>query len=111
MSKKGRTHEENLKLVCAVCTNLRGKKASRGVSNEEEKDIQKFVLNPTINVQSTSLKASATLALFTFASLGEQQKRRVPFCFFLTTTTALFLMRPGARASYTASAGGAGLPG
>ena len=41
--------------------------------------------NPTINVQSTSLKASATLVLFTFASLGEQQKRRVPFCFFHCT--------------------------
>ena len=43
MSKRGRTHEENFKLVCAVCTNLRGKKASRGVSDEEEKDIQKVV--------------------------------------------------------------------
>ena len=45
MSLKGKSHEENLKLVCAVCTNLRGKKATRGVSDSEEQDIKKFAFS------------------------------------------------------------------
>ena len=43
MPKKVLTHEDCVKLVCAVCTNLHGKKASRGVSEEETRIIQKFI--------------------------------------------------------------------
>ena len=45
MSLKGKSHKENLKLVFAVCTNLRGKKATRGVSDSEEQDKKKFVFS------------------------------------------------------------------
>ena len=45
MSHQGMSHEDCLKLVCAVCTNLHGKKASRGVSEAEEKLIQKLVFS------------------------------------------------------------------
>ena len=41
MSLKGRSHEECLRLVCAVCTNLNGQKASRGVSESEAQLIKK----------------------------------------------------------------------
>ena len=40
---RGLSHEDALKLVCAVCCNLRGKKPTRGVSDQEEKNIQPFV--------------------------------------------------------------------
>ena len=43
MHKKVLTHEDCVKLVCAVCTNLHGKKASRGVSEEDTRIIQKFI--------------------------------------------------------------------
>ena len=36
-------HDDCLKLVCAVCTNLSGQKASRGVSDSEEKIIQENI--------------------------------------------------------------------
>ena len=45
MSLKGKSHKENLKLVFAVCTNLRGKKATQGVSDSEEQDFKKFVFS------------------------------------------------------------------
>ena len=40
-----RTHDENLNLVCAVCTNTRGQKCSRKVSPAEEEAIKKNVLD------------------------------------------------------------------
>ena len=45
MSLQGKSHEDCLKLVCAVCTNLHGVKATRGVSDAEEKIIQSFVFS------------------------------------------------------------------
>ena len=39
------SHEDALKLVCAVCCNLRGKKPTRGVSDKEEENIQTFVFS------------------------------------------------------------------
>ena len=45
MSLKGRSHEECLRLVCAVCTNLHGQKASRGVSESEAQLIKKYVFS------------------------------------------------------------------
>ena len=45
MSLKGRSHEECLRLVCAVCTNLNGQKASRGVSESEAQLIKKYVFS------------------------------------------------------------------
>ena len=45
MSLKGRSHEECLRLVCAVCTNLNGQKASRGVSGSEAQLIKKYVFS------------------------------------------------------------------
>ena len=35
MSRRAKTHIENLKKVCAVCANLVGRKADRGVSEED----------------------------------------------------------------------------
>ena len=43
MSQNGMSHEDCLKKVCAICTNLNGKKVHRGVSETEEKLIQKLV--------------------------------------------------------------------
>ena len=40
--KKPLTHEDCLFRFCAVCTNLRGLKVERKVSEKEEKKIQKF---------------------------------------------------------------------
>ena len=45
MSLKGRSYEECLRLVCAVCTNLNGQKASRGVSESEVKLINKYAFS------------------------------------------------------------------
>ena len=45
MSGRGMSHEESLKKVCAVCTNLCGKKATRGVSETDERLIQKLVFS------------------------------------------------------------------
>ena len=42
MPNKPLTHDECLGRVCAVCTNLRGLKLTRKVSEEEEKAIQEF---------------------------------------------------------------------
>ena len=39
------THKDALKLVCAVCVNLRGTKAKRGISAMDESRIQKFVFS------------------------------------------------------------------
>ena len=39
------THKDALKLVCAVCVNLRGTKAKRGISALDESRIQKFVFS------------------------------------------------------------------
>ena len=43
MPKNRLSHDDCLKLVCAVCTNLHGMKANRGVSEAEAIRIQKFV--------------------------------------------------------------------
>ena len=43
MPKSVLNHDACLRLVCAVCTNLHGKKASRGVSEVEAIKIRKFV--------------------------------------------------------------------
>ena len=43
VSDMPKTHEDCLKLVCAVCTNLGGYKAKRGISVLDESRIQKFV--------------------------------------------------------------------
>ena len=44
MPAKKRTHDENLDIVCAVCTNTRGQKCSRKVSPAEEAAIKENVL-------------------------------------------------------------------
>ena len=43
MPKSVLTHEACLRLVCAVCTNLHGKKAPCGVPVEDAVKIRKFV--------------------------------------------------------------------
>ena len=43
MSLQWMSHEDSLKKVCAVCTNLHGQKATRAVSDTAEKIIQNSV--------------------------------------------------------------------
>jgi len=43
MLKSALSHDACLRLVCAVCTNLHGRKASCGVSEKEAESIRKFV--------------------------------------------------------------------
>ena len=45
MSLKGRSHEECIRLVCAVCTNLNSQNDSRDVSESEVQLIKKYIFS------------------------------------------------------------------
>ena len=81
MPRRAKTHKENLKKVCAVCANLVGRKADRGVSEEDARLIVVHTNNKNFvkgsNVLPQGIHNSCRMALL-HKENGRPYKLRLP---------------------------------